>query len=383
MTVYLDNNATTMPAPEVREAMLPFLGDMYSNASSFHSFGTAVREAVEQARSRVAALIRARPEEVYFTSGGTESDNWAIKGAMARHGSGALLVTSAVEHPAVLEIASASGSLGFESVLVPVDSGGNADIEAYRRALEREPALVSMMMANNETGVIFPVGELADLAHQAGALFHTDAVQAVGKVPVDLEARTGIDLLSISGHKLHAPKGIGALFVRRGVDLEPFMHGGHQERGLRSGTYNSPGIVGLGMAAELAASLPEEAHSRLLELRTRMEIGILERCPGSAIVARESDRLPNTLTAIFSGVESESTLMMLDMEGVCASSGSACSTGSKDPSHVLKAMGIGSNLSNSAIRFSLSRYTTADEVDLALDVLERAIAKLRRISPYV
>ena len=381
MRAYLDNNATTMVAPEVLEAMVPYMSQRYGNPSSFHTFGSSVMDDVDSSRARLASALGASPGEIVFTSGGTESDNWALVSTMRSAGEGSLLVISEVEHPAVLETARFLESSGYRLAVVGVDGGGNIRMGDYRAALRDGPALVSIMLANNETGVLFPVTELASMAHERGALFHTDAVQAVGKIPVSVE-ELGVDLLSISAHKLHGPKGVGAIYIRDGVELEPFVLGGHQEHGYRAGTHNTPGIVGLGVAAAIAAeALPVEAE-RTGSLRDRLQSGILERCPGAIVVGGESERLPNTLSVLFSGVESESVLMLLDLEGVAASSGSACSTGSKDPSHVLRAMGVDREMANSAVRLSLSRYSTDEEIDHALAVLERAIGKLRSISPY-
>jgi cysteine desulfurase len=372
--IYLDNNATTALAPEVLEEMLPYLREEYGNPSSFHTFGSSVLERVAAAREQVAAVIGARPEEVIFTSGGTESDNMALRGCSALRGGP--VVTTAVEHPAVLETAR---HLGGPARIIGVDSSGLLDMKAYVGALEGA-SVASVMFANNETGTLMPVKEAADAAHEAGVPFHTDAVQAVGKVPVDVED-LGVDLLSLSAHKFHGPKGVGALYLRRGLSLPPLITGGHQEKGMRAGTYNAAGIIGMGMAATLAmAHLKEEkAVSSLLY---RFEKGVLNRCPGAMVMAESSPRLPNTSTVIFRGIESEAVLTLLDIRGIYASSGSACSTGSKDPSHVLMAMGLDHNLANSAVRFSLGRYNTMDEVDFTVDVLAGIVEKLRAISPY-
>lgn len=381
MKVYLDNNATTMVAPEALEVMLPLFSEGFGNASSFHTFGSQAKEAVEQARQSVAALLGAEASEIVFTSCGTESDNWALKSVMEEAGSRSLLLTSSVEHPAVLEVGAVLSSRGYGHVSVGVDSDGQLRMDEYEVALKRGPALVSIMAANNETGVIFPLRELAALAHESGALFHTDAVQAVGKIPLNVH-ETGIDLLSLSGHKFHGPKGVGALYIREGIGLLPRIHGGHQERGMRAGTYNSPGIAGLGKASELAAATLGIEREQVRRLRDRLERGIQERCPSVIVVGQNSDRLPNTLTALFEAVESEAILMLLDLKGICASSGSACSTGSKVPSHVLKSMGVPDRVANSAIRFSLSRYTTPDDIEYTLEAIEESIGKLRKISPY-
>ncbi|MBD3369381.1 aminotransferase class V-fold PLP-dependent enzyme [Candidatus Fermentibacteria bacterium] len=380
--VYFDSNATTRVAPEVLEEMMPYFDRSYGNPSSFHSFGSACMEAVEKARKQVADLIGAAPEEVFFTSGGTESDNTALKGAARMDPSRNGLVVSAVEHPAVLETARYLERRGHPVFYAGVDSEGSLNVREVSSAVDEGTALVSLMAANNETGVLFPVDELAKIAHGMGALYHTDAVQAVGKIEIDVR-KQDIDLLSISAHKLHGPMGAGALFVRRGIDLPPLMHGGHQEEGLRAGTLNVPGIVGLGKAAELAGEeLREGSAERLRNLRNRIEEGIISTCPETLILASETERLPNTLTAVFGGIESEAILTLLDMKGISASSGSACSTGTTDPSHVLTAMGCDANMGNSAIRISFDRYTTEEEVDYLLEQLPPIVEKLRDVSPY-
>ncbi len=372
--VYLDNNATTALAPEVLEEMLPYLGEEYGNPSSFHSFGSSVMERVDVAREQVAAAIGARPDEIVFTSGGTESDNMALRGCFDLRGGP--VVTTAVEHPAVLETAR---HLGGPVRIIGVDSLGMPDMNAYRTALDGA-SVASVMFANNETGTLMPVREAAGAARGAGVPFHTDAVQAVGKVPVNVED-LGVDLLSLSAHKFYGPKGVGALYIRRGLPLPPLITGGHQEKGMRAGTYNAAGIIGMGRAAVLATErlAEEEAVGSML---ARFERGVLERCPGAMIMAGSSPRLPNTSTVIFRGIESEAVLTLLDLRGIYASSGSACSTGGKNPSHVLMAMGLDHNLANSAVRFSLGRYNTVEEVDYALEALTGIVEKLRAISPY-
>ena len=385
MKVYLDNNATTSLDPRVLAAMLPFLGERFGNPSSFHTFGSSLMEAVEEARGAVAKLIGAAPgsgetPSVVFTSGGTESDNWALRGAPALSGR-RTIVTTQVEHPAVLETTKQLEREGCTLRLAGVTGEGELDLDSLEKAMDDTVAVVSVMAANNETGVLMPVRECADLAHRYGALFHTDAVQAAGKTALDASG-DGIDLMSISAHKIHGPKGIGALYVRSGIRLPAFIHGGHHEGGLRAGTYNVPGIVGLGEAAKLAAEELHAGNAGIAALRARLEEGILSSCPGATIAGARAPRLPNTTTALFSGVESEAILTLLDMRGISVSSGSACSTGSKDPSHVLKAMGVDRNLANSAVRFSLSRLNTASEIEYTLEVLADVITRLRRISPY-
>ncbi len=381
-TVYLDNAATTRMAPEVLEAMLPFMGESFGNPSSFHTFGSSLMDAVETARGQVARLLGARSEEIYFTSGGTESDNQALRGAVKIDPTRRGIVTSAVEHPAILETARALEKEGCPLGIAGVNENGEIDLKSLKGLIGQQTAIVSVMAANNETGVIMPLAEMAELASDGGALFHTDAVQMVGKNPIDVHS-TGIHLLSLSAHKLHGPKGAGAIYIKKGIHLPPLVTGGHQERGVRSGTYNVPGIVGLGKAAELALTHLADTVARERKLRESFEAMVRERCPGAFIVAENaSRRLPGTVTVIFRGIESEAVLTLLDMQGIYASSGSACSTGSKDPSHVLYAMGIDHNLANSAVRFSLSRYTTEGEIARTVDALEAIVERLRRISPY-
>ena len=386
MNVYLDNNATTPLDPLVLARMLPFLGERFGNPSSFHSFGSSLMEVIEESRARVASLIGAPTEaagrpSVIFTSGGTESDNWALAGSLAATGR-RTIVTTPVEHPAVLETARRLEREGFELRLARVTCDGVLDLDSMRGLIDSSVAVVSVMAANNETGVLMPIRECAEIAHSAGALLHTDAVQAAGKIRLDAEG-DGIDLLSLSGHKIHGPKGVGALYVRPGLDLPAFIHGGHHEAGMRAGTYNVPGIAGLGEAARLALEEIGPGTAAIEALRDRLENGMKASCPGVSIAGALAPRLPNTTTALFSGVESEAILTLLDMRGISVSSGSACSTGSKDPSHVLRAMNVDRNLANSAVRFSLSRFNTAHEIDYTLEVLTDVIARLRRISPYV
>jgi cysteine desulfurase len=379
--IYLDSNATTVMAPEVLEEMMSFLRGEYGNPSSFHTFGSAVMEHIETARARVASLLGAHPGEIVFNSGGTEGDNSALFSGTSCDSTRPGLVTTAVEHPAVLETARHLEKLGKPLEVIGVDHGGRLDLEALRRKTGPSTGLVSVMGANNETGVLMPLQEAAEVAHRAGALFHTDAVQIVGKIPVDLSVLEA-DMLSLSGHKLHGPKGVGALFVRKGVPFEPLILGGHQEKGARAGTYNVAGIVGLGKAAELSERYLRGGTQRETALLARLEEGILASCPEAEIAGAASPRLPNTSTVLFTTVESEAVLTLLDLQGIYVSSGSACSTASKDPSYVLSAMGIGAMQANTAIRFSLSRYTTEAEIDRLLEVLPPLIAKLRAISPY-
>ena len=378
--IYLDNNATTRTDPSVVAAMLPFFSEQFGNASSAHAFGSEVAQAVMGARRNVQCLIGAAfDHEIVFTSGGTESDNAAILSALAVQEGRNEIVTTAVEHPAVLSLVEDFARRGIRSHLVPVDGRGRLDIEAYRRALGPRTAIASVMWANNETGTVFPVEFLAKMARSAGALFHTDAVQAVGRIPIDLSA-TEIDMLSISGHKLHGPKGIGVLYVRKGTKFKPLIQGGPQERRRRAGTENVPGIVGLGRAAELAALQLEQARTTIAALRDRMEQAIVQL--GHCMVLGDiKSRLPNTSNIAFEHVEGEAIIHHLNRAGIAASLGSACASGSMEPSHVLRAMNVPPQALRGAVRFSLSRETTADDIDRLLRVLPEILSKLRASSP--
>lgn len=378
--IYLDNNATTRTDPSVVAAMLPFFSEQFGNASSVHVFGSDVAQAVREARRSVQGLIGAAfDHEVVFTSGGTESDNAAILSALAVQDGRDEIVTTSVEHPAVLSLVEDLRRRGIRSHLIPVDRRGRLDIDAYRRALGPRTAIASVMWANNETGTVFPVEFLAKMARSAGALFHTDAVQAVGRIPIDLNV-TEIDMLSLSGHKLHSPKGIGALYVRKGTKFKPLILGGPQERRRRAGTENVPGIVGLGKAAELAAAQLEQERTGVATLRDRMEQGIL-RLGHCMVLGDVKSRLPNTSNIAFEHVEGEAIIHHLNRAGIAASLGSACASGSMEPSHVLRAMNVPSQALRGAIRFSLSRETTADEIDRVLHVLPDILSKLRALSP--
>jgi cysteine desulfurase len=380
-TVYLDNNATTAAAPEVVEAMAPFWAERYGNPSSAHSFGGNVRKEVEAARARVAELLGAQPGEIVFTAGGSESDNAAIRGVLeAYEGRKRQFVTTRVEHPAVLSVSQHIARRGGVATEVPVGGTGALDLEAFEKAITPQTALVSVMWANNETGVLFPVERIAGICRSKGVLFHTDAVQAAGKVPIDL-AKVPVDLLSLSGHKLHGPKGIGVLYIRKGTRIAPFLLGGHQEGGRRAGTENVPAIVGLGTACRLAAAHLAEDAARERSLRDRLEKRILASCPGAFV--NGADRLPNTLNVSFEFIEGESILLMLDELGICASSGSACTSGSLEPSHVMRAMGVPFTRAHGSIRFSLSRYTTQEEIDYVADRLPAIVNRLRDLSPFV
>jgi len=379
--IYFDNNATTMVAPEVIAEMQPFLNHWYGNPSSIHRFGGQVRQHIETARARVAALIGAYPDEIIFTSCGTEADNAAILSALENDLRRRKVVMSRVEHPAVLAMGKILQSRGYHVDYVPVNNKGQLCLEMLCRMITPDTALVSVMWANNETGNIYPVLEVAEIAHQAGALFHTDAVQAVGKVAIDLR-KSKIDFLALSGHKLHAPKGVGALYVRRRVRFHPFMAGGHQENGLRAGTENVAAIVAFGKAAELAAASLELEQSRVKALRDRLEQGLLRSCMNARVNGNPGSRLPNTTNISFEYVEGESILLLLDRYNIAASSGSACTSGSLEPSHVLRAMGVPYTAAHGSIRFSLSRYNTEAEVDKVIEVLPPIIRRLREISPF-
>lgn len=381
--IYLDNNATTRVFPDVVQEMLPYFSEQFGNASSIHAFGEEVGGALRKARKSLQALIGAEYEhEIIFTSGGTESNNTAIRSALALNPERTELVTSTVEHPAILSLADwLEKHEGVTVHRIPVDSEGRLDIDAYREALGPKTAVVSFMWANNETGTIFPVDGLAELAHEAGALFHTDAVQAVGKVPIDLKT-TDIDMLSLSSHKLHGPKGLGALYLKKGVRFRPLQRGGHQERGRRAGTENAPAIIGLGKAAEIAMANMDEDIARISALRDRLEKGIVQRVGHCFVTGDPHDRLPNTSTIAFEYIEGEAILLMLNKEGIAASSGSACTSGSLEPSHVLRAMDIPFTAAHGAIRFSLSSETTEEQVDRVLDAVPAIIDKLRDMSPF-
>ena len=376
--VYLDNNATTRVDPAVVAAMLPFFTEHYGNPSSLHGFGGAVASAVAQARRQVQALLGAAAEqEIMFTASGTESDTTAILSALSTQPGRDEVVTSAVEHPAVLALCQhLSKTRGTVVHVVPVDGHGRLDIDAYRRALGSRTAIASVMWANNETGTIFPISDLAALARAAGAMFHTDAVQAVGKLTIDVQA-AGVDMLSLSGHKLHAPKGIGALYVRRGMKLTPLLRGGGQERGRRAGTENVPGIVGLGRAAELAREELPGMPARLRALRDRLEHGVLSVIDDVLVTGDPQHRLPNTSNLAFSQVDSDGILTLLDRVGIACSSGSACKSGMQGPSHVLRAMRVPFEAAHGAVRFSLSRETTESDIDRVLAVLPGIVSRLR------
>lgn len=380
-TVYLDNNATTRTAPEVVEAMLPFFSDLYGNPSSMHFFGGQVGRHVKQAREQVAALIGAHPEEIVFTSCGTESDNAAIMGTLYSYPEKKHIVISRVEHPAVLNVAHQLQARGYRITELGVNREGQLDLDELRTVLTDETALVSIMTANNETGVLYPIDEIAAIVREHGIPFHTDAVQSIGKIPMDLR-KSPIDMLSLSGHKLHAPKGIGALYIRKGTRFAPFVVGGHQEAGRRGGTENVPYIIGLGRAAQFAMDHLQEENSRVKALRDRLETELLKSIPNTMINGDAKNRLPNTSNLSFEYVEGESILMLLSDEGICASSGSACTSGSLQPSHVLRAMGVPFTAAHGSIRFSLSIYNSDADVDHVIATLPPIIQRLRDISPF-
>ena len=380
--VYLDNNATTPLAPEAFEAMKPFLLDDFGNASSIHAYGQKARAAVEQARERLAGLLNARPNEIVFTSGGTEADNAALLGMVENARSESKhVVTTVIEHTAVLHTARALEKRGVRVTYVRVGPGGVVEPADIERALRPDTVLISVMHVNNELGTIQPLEEIGRIAREHDIYFHTDAVQAVGKVPVDVE-KLGVDLLSLSAHKLHGPKGIGALYIRRGTILKPLLHGGHDERDRRPGTENVPGIVGLGMAAELARGQLETEGVRVAALRDRLEAGILQRVPGVRVNGDRGRRLPTTANLCFDTVEGEALVIALDLKGVACSTGAACSSGSVEPSHVLVAIGRSPEEARSSVRFSLGRFTTDDDIDCTLEVLPAVVERFRSVTPH-
>ncbi len=379
--IYMDNNATTQVAPEVIEEMLPYFGQYYGNPSSMHTFGGNVGMKIKEARLKLADLLDAQPEEIVYTSCGTESDSTAIWAALRSNPDKRHIITSKVEHPAVKNLCEYLDRNGYRVTFVPVDGYGNLDLDHLYANLTDETAIVSLMWANNETGVIFPIEEIAQRAKAHGAVVHTDAVQAVGKLPINL-ADSHVDMLSLSGHKLHAPKGVGALYVRRGTKFAPFLVGGHQEHGRRGGTENVASIIGLGKAAELAAAHMKTEHDRVRALRDKLESALLERIPNSMRNGDPNNRLLNTTSIAFEYVEGEAILLMMDEFNICASSGSACTSGSLEPSHVLRAMGVPFTAAHGSIRFSLSVYNTEEEIDLVIEKLPPIIERLRKMSPF-
>ncbi|MBW2552667.1 MAG: cysteine desulfurase NifS [Deltaproteobacteria bacterium] len=379
--VYADNNATTRVAPEVVEEMLPYFSELYGNPSSMHYFGGQVEKKLIEAREKVASLLNCDPSEIIFTSCGTESDSTAIQGTVESYPYKKHIITTRVEHPAVLNLCRHLSKNGYKLTELTVDKKGCLDLSELENAIVDNTAIVSIMCANNETGVIFPIEEIGEIVKSKGAVFHCDAVQATGKIPLDM-SKCAIDLLSLSGHKLHAPKGIGALYIRKGAKLTPFIIGGHQERGRRAGTENVPYIIGLGKASELAMKHIEDGNTRIKALRDRLEKELLRRCTDSQINGDTEHRLPNTTNISFEFVEGEAILLMLSQKGIAASSGSACTSGSLEPSHVLRAMGIPFTFVHGSLRLSLSRYNNEEDIDYIIEHLPPIIERLREISPF-
>ena len=379
--IYLDNNATTKVDEAVFEEMRPYLCELYGNPSSMHFFGGQVQKKVDEARNRVAALLGASPEEIIFTACGTESDNTAIRSALEVFPEKRHIITTRVEHPAVLTMCRNLSKKGYRVTELNVDSAGRLDLNELKAAIDEDTAIVSIMWANNETGVIFPIEEIGRIVKEKGALFHTDAVQAVGKIRLNM-AESPVDMLSLSGHKLHAPKGIGALYLRKGTPFRPFMVGGHQERNRRAGTEATSSIIALGKACELAAHWMEDENTRVKAMRDRLEAELLRIIPAARINGGGAERLPNTVSIAFEFVEGEAILLLLSEKGICASSGSACTSGSLEPSHVLRAMGVPFTCAHGSIRFSLSRFTTDAEIDAVIREMPPIIQRLRQISPF-
>jgi cysteine desulfurase len=379
--IYLDNNATTKVDPEVVEAMLPYLTEYYGNPSSMHTFGGQVAKAVKQAREQVAALLGADETEIIFTSGGTEGDNSAIRAALLAQPEKRHIITTQVEHPAVLNLCKQLETQGYSVTYLSVNRQGQLDLNELEAALTGNTALVTIMYANNETGVVFPIEQIGLRVKEYGALFHVDAVQAVGKIPMNMKTST-VDILTMSGHKIHAPKGIGALYVRRSVRFRPMLIGGGQQRGRRAGTDNVPGVVALGKAAELEQLHLKEATTREKRQRDRLEQTLITTIPNCEVNGDPTQRLPNTTNIGFKYIEGEAILLLLNKHGICASSGSACSSGSLEPSHVLRAMGLPYTILHGSIRFSLCRYTTDAEIDTVLAVMPGIVERLRALSPF-
>ncbi len=380
--IYVDNNATTKVAPEVVDAMVPYFSEYYGNPSSMHSFGGNVAVIIKEARQNLAELIRATADEIIFTSCGTESDSTAIRAAIESNPAKRHIVTTRVEHPAIKNLYENLSKHGYRVTFIPVDNFGRLDLDYLYQHLSDDTAIVSIMWANNETGVIFPIEEISHEIKRRGIVFHTDAVQAIGKIPIDVY-NTGVDMLSLSGHKFHAPKGIGALYIRKGTKFSPFLIGGHQEKGRRGGTENTAAIIGLGKAAELAIKhLRENGYERIARLRDKLENKLLQKVPNTIVNGDREHRLPNTTSIAFEYVEGEAILLMMNEHAICASSGSACTSGSLEPSHVLRAMGVPFTAAHGSIRFSLSRYNSEDEIDFILEKLPPIIENLRAMSPF-
>jgi len=380
-SVYLDNNATTRVAPEVLEEMLPFLKERYGNPSSMYTFGGEVHRDLDKARERVATLLHCHPTEVVFTSCGSESDNHAVRGLVDAYPEKGHIITTKVEHPAIKNQVPYLRRKGLQVTELGVDSKGNLDLEELREAIINDTLLISVIFANNETGIMFPIREICRIAKERGVFVHTDAVQGVGKVPLDME-KLPVDLLSFSGHKFHAPKGIGGLFIRRGLKIRSFIIGGHQERSRRGGTESMPLIVGMGKAAELVGSKLEDEDTRVRALRDKLEKGILSRIPDTEVNGSPDNRVPNTTNIGVHFIEGEALLLAMDKHGICASTGSACASGSLQPSHVLRAMGVPFTSIHGSVRFSLSTYNTEEDVDYVLEVLPGIVEQLRELSPF-
>lgn len=379
--IYLDNNATTRVDDSVFEEMRPYFCELYGNPSSMHFFGGQVQKKVDEARGRVAKLLGADPSEIIFTACGTESDNTAIRSALEVFPNRRHVITTRVEHPAVLTLCRNLTKHGYRVTELNVDGAGRLDMDELKRLVDEDTAVVSVMYANNETGVVFPIEEIGRIVKEKGALFHTDAVQAVGKIPLDMATST-IDMLSLSGHKLHAPKGIGALYLRKGVPFRPFLVGGHQEKGRRAGTEATASIIALGKACEVAGQHLADENTRVKGMTDRLERELMSIIPAARINGGGAERLPNTVSIAFEFVEGEAILLLLSEKGICASSGSACTSGSLEPSHVLRAMGVPFTCAHGSIRFSLSRYTTDAEIDAVIREMPPIIQRLRDISPF-
>ena len=379
--IYLDNAATTQVYPEVLDAMLPYFTEYYGNPSAIYSFAGESKKAVDEARANVAALINARTEDIYFTGGGSESDNWALKAtAEAYESKGKHIITSRIEHHAILHTCAYLEQKGYEVTYLDVDEDGKISLEELEKAIRPDTILISIMSANNEIGTIQPIKEIGKIAHDHGVLFHTDAVQAFGHIPIDVE-EMNIDMLSASGHKINGPKGIGVMYIRKGVKIRSFIHGGAQERKRRAGTHNVPGIVGIGTAAKLAKENMEERSAKEIALRDHLIERVLKEIPYTRLNGHRTDRLPNNANFCFRFIEGESMLILLDQAGICGSSGSACTSGSLDPSHVLLAIGLPHEIAHGSLRLTLSEKNTMEEIDYTVDELKKIIERLRGMSP--